>query len=76
MVKNGMRSVMGDICDTSKAAENRFRDKSGMWDGVTKSRASEVEDLRMILIICLARGCRRLFRADIAGLENMQLRSF
>ena len=34
-----------------------------------KSRASEVEDLRRRLIICSARGCRGLFRADTAGLE-------
>ena len=57
---------MGDICGAPTAAEKRFRDKSGMWDGVKKSRASELERR---LIICLARGCRRLFRADIAGLE-------
>jgi len=32
---------MGDICDALMAVEKRFRDKLGMWDGVTKSRASE-----------------------------------
>ena len=48
---------MGDICNASKAAEKRFRDKSGMWDGVTRCRTSEVEDLRKKLIICLTREC-------------------
>ena len=43
---------------------------------MTKSRTSEVEDLRRRLIICSARGCRGLFRAEIAGLKNVQMRSF
>ena len=36
----------------------------------------KVEDLRRRPIICFARGCRRLFRADIVGLECVQMRSF
>ena len=47
-----------------------------MWDNVTKKRASEVEDFRRRLIICSARGCRGLFRADIAGLECVQMRNY
>ena len=47
-----------------------------MWDGVTKSRANEPEDLRRRLIIRSARGCRVLFRADVVGFENVQMRSY
>ena len=63
-MNSGMRSAtafgrfgMGDICDASTGAEKRFRDKSGIWDGATKSRVSEEEDLRKKLIICLTREC-------------------
>ena len=45
---------MGGICDASTAAEKSFRDRSGLRDGVTKSRVSGVEDLRRCSIICLA----------------------
>ena len=62
-MKSGIRSVaawwkfgMGNICGALTAAEKRFSDKSEMWDDVTKSRGNEIEDLRRILIICLARG--------------------
>ena len=58
------------------AAVKGFRNRSGMWDGVTRSRASEVDVLRGRLIICLEREFRELFRADMAGLERVQMRSF
>ena len=37
-MKSGMRSVlgMGDICEASTAAEKRFRDRSVIWEGVTR----------------------------------------
>ena len=47
-----------------------LRRDSGMWDGVTKSRAIEVKDLRRRLIIYLARGCRELLRADVCADES------
>ena len=63
------RFGMGNICDASTAAEKRFKDKSGIWDGETKSRTNDSQDLGRRLIICLARGCGALLRAAIPGLE-------
>ena len=69
-VASKMRSVTAWREIRNGRAEKRFRDRLGMWDGVTKSKASEIEDLRG-LIICLTRGCRGLLRANMAGLECM-----
>ena len=40
-----------------------------------KFRVSEVEDLKSCSIICMAKGCKRSFRGDRAGLRRVQTRS-